>query len=85
VPFWPPESPLNTIERAFQRAGYAVVIGTDYTVRPTMGFVLADEVEIARAPDEDDALLSERALAWLAENSGADISPRRRFSSGGEW
>jgi hypothetical protein len=69
MPFWPPESPLNRVELAFQRAGYDVIIGGDYTVRPPMGCVRAGDVEIARAPNDDDDLLAERALKWLEEQT----------------
>lgn len=39
MPFYPPDSPFNRIERSFQQAGYDVIIGTDYTVQPPMGGV----------------------------------------------
>jgi hypothetical protein len=67
MPFWPPESPLNRVELAFQQAGYDVTIGTDFTERPPMGVVWVDDIEVARAPDDDDEKLAQVAEKWLEE------------------
>jgi hypothetical protein len=67
MPFWPPESPLNRIERAFQQASYDVTIGTDCTVRPFNWVVWVGDEEIVCAPGDDDELLAQRAEKWLEE------------------
>jgi hypothetical protein len=65
MPFWPPETPLNRIERAFQRAGDDMIIGGDYTVRPFNWVVWVGEEEIVCAPDVEQ--LAEVAAKWVEE------------------
>lgn len=69
MPFWPPEHPLNTIERMLREAGYTMVPGGDYTGDRPESFVA---VEIARVPEGEEAKLILMVEKWLEERGTND-------------